>query len=442
MKKANDKALEYFQRLKQGEIDDDTLTRQVKVVLQVGQTKDASAEFTEALELFDTARSLSATLVQREPENTDRIQVYARSIFWSSYARFRLGEYDAANSGFYEYLALAKRLASSAATPESLAELADANMNVGISLLKTGEVQNAEQLFDSAQEIYQALASRSSLYLQPLAQVVAWQAASRAFRGAPKEATQRAKLEIEIYSQLQAKLDPDKPDTKLLNSKALTLFRISQYQLLAGEVTSSLQANDESIKISDQLMLIEPNNKTWARIWLRSKIAKATALFESGDVEQSKQLVADYSGRIDEILNRDSAKEVWKLELLGRTRLLQARHSLNEADVGKASYLLGEAEQALNSSLSISDALVYVLNAEILLLQGDIATLSTGKASARELWSESLELIRKQSKIIGASSMIIEATLLSRLGRITDAKAIAFRLCSQGIRSKDLAALC
>src|SRR5690606_15894632 len=102
------------------------------------------------------------TLVERRPDDGDRIFGLAQSHFWVGFVDWRRHRLDAAERAFRAYLQLAERLVSiDPARDDWRRELAYATSNIGSVLEARGDLDGALEQYRASVVVEQALLAKS-----------------------------------------------------------------------------------------------------------------------------------------------------------------------------------------------------------------------------------------------------------------------------------------
>ncbi|MEE9434505.1 MAG: toll/interleukin-1 receptor domain-containing protein [Sphingorhabdus sp.] len=132
MSKVNKRALAYYEA--QGDLNDlpdDSLGRWARLLHARGEDFEKQGKLDEALAKFTDAHRVTEALLEREPDNPDRIFEHAQSEYWVGYAAWQNRDLETTGKYWRGYLRQAKALSRvEPSTIRSLMELGYSNGNL------------------------------------------------------------------------------------------------------------------------------------------------------------------------------------------------------------------------------------------------------------------------------------------------------------------------
>ena len=172
------RALAYFESQDKTELSDAALAQRSKALNLLGQISKARANPDAALARYREARRSTAELVERSPNDPQRLFDHAQNVFWiGEIARLR-GQATQAEIEYREYKRLADRMiAADPGNPKWQMEVLYANENIGITLYNQRRFVEAGQIFESSIRPMQSLIGKdagNADYQTELSTLLAW----------------------------------------------------------------------------------------------------------------------------------------------------------------------------------------------------------------------------------------------------------------------------
>lgn len=156
------KAMDYFAAVPETDLSDEELLRRSAALYQIGEVRIAQGNLEGAAPPLQESLALARTLVERRPDDGDRIFGLAQSHFWVGFVDWRRHRLDAAEREFRAYLQLAERLVSiDPARDDWRRELAYATSNIGSVLEARGDLDGALEQYRASVVVEQALLAKS-----------------------------------------------------------------------------------------------------------------------------------------------------------------------------------------------------------------------------------------------------------------------------------------
>lgn len=213
------RAIDYYSRVDISDHSEDSLGRRARAFHLIGEVGDLRGDLEESRKAFNEAYGSTAELLRRSPNNGQRVFDQAQSVFWVGYLDWRLGNYDGAESAFLEYVDLANRLVElDGENVNWLAEVGNANINMGVYSLETGDFFGAARYFEDSRQFYTDVVERESDNIEfriTYAQTHAWLADVHSKVGEFDLARQNRLSEADIYRDILED-DPGNQDVSTL----------------------------------------------------------------------------------------------------------------------------------------------------------------------------------------------------------------------------------
>ncbi len=310
------KAIQYYSSEDISDFSESSLGRRARAFHLLGEVDDLRGSMESAKAAFDQAFTSTEELLQRRPNDPERIFNHAQSVFWRGYLDWRLGENAAAEAAFMEYTRLSKRLVGQdPVNPVWQTELGSAYANLGVYVLETNSSAAAVPYFELAQTtktLALSLDPENDTLKLELATVHAWLADAYRDTGDLAAALAQRRTELGIYAQVLLE-DPGNQDVnQRLQNSQIALARLA---FLKGDLALAEQHFIRAQGYGNDLLSLDPENTftisqsaalhaDFARLRiLEGRLGPGSALLERSD-----ELISS-------LLNRDSGILEWKMRL-------------------------------------------------------------------------------------------------------------------------------
>ena len=209
-----DRALAYFNEMKESELTDDELSQRIRTILQIGEVRLAQGRLQDALAAFERARDLSERLVERDPEVEawQRSRIDAHS--WIGQVEFDRGRPREALAQWRHTLDLSRAQLTRHPDSENwLDALSIAHLNVGTALDESGDFAAALRSYRESIAISRRLAEKNPGDPERQAQLaatLAWVSNVLEHQGDLQGALAERQSHLHIFERLAA-MDPASP---------------------------------------------------------------------------------------------------------------------------------------------------------------------------------------------------------------------------------------
>ncbi len=394
------RATAYYAAQKTEQLDADSLGRRSRVLHLVGEVHDQRGDLAGALTAFQRAAADTRELLDREPDDPQRIYDHAQSAYWVGYIAWRRGQSAQAKRRFIEYLHLANRLV--AIDPKNdtwLAEAGYANSNLGTVLLEEGKTGEAAAAFERNLAISLALVRHSpgdAGLLADLGQSYAWSADTRMARGEFDLAMQYRLAEREIYSRRLSRqpADADAIQALIVNRQGFANILMAKGQLRSAIAELRLAAAEaEALHRSDR------ENTEYRERLPPIYITLGQAQMATRQYDLARESAETALAIAEALVRTDPTVVDWVGRQLGGARLLLMRVEAQTAQTPAGS------SQALAPAKSELDRLIPILSkrpkdlrlartaSEAAILSGDYAMEMNDPVSAQAAWSKGIEIL-------------------------------------------------
>lgn len=421
------RALDYYAAQKLSSLDADSLGRRSRALHLVGEIRNLRGDSAAGLAAFEQAAKTTGELLERNPDDAQRVFDHAQSVFWVGAIAFERGETKQAEAQFREYQRLAARLvALDPAKPEWQLESSYAETNLGVMLFGLGRFAEAEPFFVRGVERIEAVAKSEGYDAGRQIEVGAtinWLGRTRAQLGKIAQALSLHRREAAHYEDILRR-DPANAPAKY--RLAVVMQFLAEQELNSGKVDAAIDAIEGSLEVGSQLRALEPDNTEWQETEVRGRLAQAEYMIYAGRFEASRALLDQAAGLLTKMIAADPVNTIWSGELKWIELGNRARLALALGENGRAQ---AYSDRALALLDKYGDEGDRAFSARMRRVAGDIALKSGDRARARQFWEEALALSPSHPGAEGDKYI-----LLKRLGRSEDAMQLAERLDRRGYR--------
>jgi len=433
------KALAYYAQQDLRRSDADSLGRRARALHLMGQIAQQAGRLSDAERMYSEAAGSTAELLQRSPQDGQRIFDHAQSAFWVGEAALRQGQAAKAEQQFRLYLELAERLWPLAAgRPEWLAERAHAGINLGILQLKSGQAAAALRSFQQALATYQELtAAQPDLRIEQV-NTLGWISNAQQALGNFAGAVQADEAKLAALARMPAAAK----DRQLQMLEANAHHEISRSKFHLGLTAAARRDSEKAVAQLEALSQTDKGNLDWVERYSSLRLGLAEIRLANGET-QLEPLLSELQGDVERLLASDTKQLKWQCNLRGRLLGLRAQVRQTEA---QSRALTAEMRRYLADMQAIGQAGAQfdqgqrLVLARVALALGELLSHNNA-ALAPPYWQTAVEQLREDVTKTDAPAMAVAALAHFRLGRIEEARALAEKLATSSYRHPDVVRL-
>lgn len=433
------RALRYYDSQNPRALDADALGRRSRALHLIGEISDRRGDLDGARAAFQRARDTTAELLERAPEDGQRVFEHSQSVAWLGNLDWQRGDWAAAERAQREYLTLAERLHRiDPDNPEWFTQLGYAHSNLGTMLKEQGRTAEAIAQFELARGVFQRLVDArptDAARVIDLGQAWSWLSSSHVDALRLGDALAARRREIALYA---AALARDPRDATV--QERMTIARRFHAQLLAdgGDLDAAVAEGREVVRAADAQLRQLPDHAGRQKAGVRAHLLMADilgrqdALREAmSELERARALLAGLLAREDDVWS-------WRVEL-------QESLAHVEADLQRASGDRVSAQRTLRASIRrLRDATrdpargakdqrwLALSLARLAQLREDAGA----HAEAMTAWREAAALLERADRL-DPDALAWQARIQAALGARNAAEPIRARLRDAGYRVAD-----
>ena len=427
------RALAYYERQDKTDLTDDQLAQRSKALTLLGQIATSRGDTAGAEARYLEALRSTAELVDRAPDNPQRLFDHAQNVFWAGELARQRGRMDQAEASYRQYKLLADRMvAIDPKNPKWRMEELYAKENIGIVLFFQRRYSESAREIGGTVPTLEALIARdpdNEEYLREYSNVLAWLADARKNEGDLKGAIETRTKEVAF---LRARIA--EPRTSVQLKQRVLPAQTALGRLLAdtGQLRKSVEQYRATIRDAESMLAIEPNNASWkgSAAGARIELAEILGLLNqranaANEIRLGCEAASSLRARDRQDVNWHSFETDC---LLVRSKLAMSGSS--EGDPLSFARLAVRSSGAERSIDRVRDK--FRLAAAYRQL-GDVLRRSGDRTGAEQAWQTAY--LQLPGNVVERPSEISErASLLRRLGRFEEARPLVDRLRQMGFR--------
>jgi tetratricopeptide (TPR) repeat protein len=426
------RALAYFEGQDKAELSDAALAQRSQALNLLGQISNARADPDGALSRYHEARRSTAELVERSPNDPQRLFDHAQNIFFIGEIARKRGNGRQAEAAYREYKRLADRMvAADPDNPKWRMEKLYANENLGIALFNRRQFAEAARQFE---ESLRPMGSQASIdtgnadFQKELSTLLAWQADAHSALGHIDRAIAVRERQVAFLHRLIAGGQSD----VMLRQELIPAHQGLGILLTSnGQVERGIGQLRQSVAESERLLPVEPDNAYWAGLAAQARLELARTLLRAKRVTNAAAEARIGCEQAERVLARDPGT-AWR-SLATACSSVRARLALAGGDRASALRLAAQALGSARAERSADPVKDRYRIAAAHRLVGDVQQQMGNAQGARAAWANGLAQLPRTTTE-RPSEMNERAELLRLLGRDDEAGPMFERLAAMGHR--------
>ena len=429
-----DKALAYYAAQDLSRLDADSLGRRARALHLIGDLAEQRGKFDEAQRDFQQAADTTSELLQRNPDDGQRIFDQSQSEFYLGYLQWGRGRLHDAEAAFRRYYAMATRMNQVA--PENhdwQMEKVFAAQNVAIVLLDLGKPEEALALSRQARAEVEAIAPTHPEDAVSSANTIGWSAIADDFLGHEEQAIADEKAKI-VAAQRAPGADKNQ-DVRFLVGNAHAETAVWLRNL--GRLDQAAAMNRDGIAELGALSTLDPSNTDLYSDLVDAHCIRSGLLLYTGDRQGAKAELEAASEIMARLMARPITKRRWRIREVGHMATLRSDLALTPAETAQAQHelaaYLADVQQYERDGGEVSTRDIDVIS-EAGLAYGDILMKNGSAREAQTAWKSAAARLRPLAEHLNPAAMTLLAQADFRLGGTQDARAWADRVMGTSYR--------
>lgn len=414
------KVLAYYAKAQSDRLDDKALAQRAKAQTLLGTIREQRGDLAGAQDAFAQAAATTHALVQRSPNDGDRVFDEAQNVYWLAYMEWRRGRVEQAELGFKRYAELAQRLvAIDPNRADWRIEVAYARSNLGTLLFEEGRAEEALAAFRAALGVFEAErlnAPGDKQRLTDAANARAWVADSLLLMAKPREAFIERKAAADLLEKGVAAFPKDQ---RLAAKSVATQLGLARLELDLGRLDDARSRLAVGTKRLRELAALDPTNSRWREYVLIGELDSIDLALWSGSPTEARVRHAAATASLARS-RADAQEAAWRADLDGRLARQAIALALNAGDANAAKSLAKGLIEQLESSKADPDAAVT---------RSDLLGFGQFVSGAPDA---AIKTLSPRRKSLPPASLDILARAHLAVGRREDAEGIVRDLRRQG----------
>ena len=422
------KALAYYAAQDPDRLDADSLGRRARALHMIGELAEQQGKLQEAQQDFAQAAVTTSKLLERHPDDGQRIFDQSQSEFYVGYVAWRRGRLHEAEAAFRRYDALAERMNRIApGIHDWQLEKVFSVQNVAIVLLDLGQAEAALKLSNQARTAIAELARTHPEDEVNDARMIGWSARAQNALGHDDLAI--AAENDKIAAARRAPSADKDQEARFLIANGHT--EIAYLQRNLGRLDEALATARVGLEELLALTRMEPSNVDNIGEVISTHLLIGDLLVDRGDLAGARVQLEEADELLERLMARPILKTAWRLTYTGRGRLLRARLATTPAERAATAAALADyladihKYQQDGSELPAQNQLIV---AEAELMHGDLLAAMGRTEAAQTAWRSAAVQLRPQAEQLRPMAMTLLGEADLRMGGAQDARAWADRV--------------
>jgi tetratricopeptide (TPR) repeat protein len=424
-----DKALAYYAAQNLNSLDADSLGRRARALHMIGDLAERRGKLEEAQRNFQQAADTTSELLQRHPNDAQRIFDQSQSEYYLGYIQWLRGHLHEAEAAFKRYYVMAQRMNQIVPNNHDWQlEKVFAAQNVAIVLLDLGQADEALALSKQARAEIDAIAREHPEDAVSESNTIGWSARAENASGHDEQAIAAENDKVAAARRAPG-ADKDQ-DVRFLVANAHV--EIAYFMCNLGRLDESLQTVRAGIAELTALDALDPSNTDFQSELVGARMTEGSLLAERGDIADARITLATATTTLDRLMARSTIpKRSWRLTGRGRIVTLRAQLASTPEETAAANLALSNflADVAKyereGSEISAEDAIII---AAASLTQGDTLVRMGHPEAAGPIWQAAASRLRPQAEHMNPAAMTWLGQIDLRLDSTQDARAWADRV--------------
>lgn len=428
-----DKALAYYAAQNASRLDADSLGRRASALHLIGRIAEQRGNLGEALSVFKRAADSTGELMERAPNDGQRVYDHAQSVYWIGYIAWRRGQALEAEASFRHYLELTQKLTQ--LDPNHLdwrIERAHAGINLGVVYLESLRSAEAVQAFTESRGLWLGLVESRPELNAELANSFGWIAKAQELQGEFSAAISAQRAKIEVLRKM-----PDaESNRRVQHLLANASYEIGRLQLCLGQREPALQAARSALEQLESLYALDPSNMDWLAHAAFARVSLAEVQLATGDRNAARESLGRASAETARLMSADATQRKWHIKLRGSLLGLQAKLALAEVRPFQLSELedyLVAVKRAESAGTRLEPDQVRIVSAAELML-GDLHARDTRVSAAQAPWTASAQRVQALASLGEPAAMTLLAHARQRLGSGAEVRLLVERIEASNYR--------
>ncbi len=422
------KALDFFATLKPEEMDPKTLDHYRIALLGIGTVRIRQGKPLSALEVYERARELSQSMVERESDEASRWYDLAMLTYYIGEAHWEMQHFNETADRIVESLRYAQRAVSLAPDKfEYQLEVVFELNNLGATNTRLKKYDSATEALNRAIEEIQRLRTRYPDHavdlLEQEVEAISWLAEISQKRSQYKDAFGWHEREIGLRKKLIEATHNNPHHIERL-SDALGYYADSLTAI--GNTKRAVEMLNAKVDASQQVVATDTGNAFYRERLLIGKAMLASALIDAGDTSSAQAALDDAERGMTEMVASDMQASAVRNDLIyvNATRAYLLLHTDSNRALDLANASAARAIGVLDRNEVNPIVLTYYLRSIVVMAA---AERLLGRSASQGI-EDALGWVETQGSTEASGDQAYKAILLCALGRGDEAEPLIAQL--------------
>ena len=432
-----EKALAHYDAQAGESLDANSLGHRSRALHLIGEIRQNRGKLDEALVAFQRAASTTSQLLQRAPNDAQRIFDHAQSVFWVGLIGRQRGQHADAERAFQQYRVLAKQLVElDPQKPEWQVETAYAAQNIGVVLLDAMRPKEALPYLQQAREVVERLVSSRPELADDLAHTYGWMSLAHERLGSFELAIALQHDKQRLFNSVP---DADK-NQKVQRGLQNALGEIGRMEMARGQHDVAESQALLSVERATRMTANDPENLFWLGQFCDAQVWLADAQVALGKPGSARDTLAKVEPALQRLLARDKTKIDWQIGTQGA--YLNLRFRLAGADrnrvVERMKAYVADVHAFINAGKKLRPAqLLPYAEAELQL--GHFFAATGDRETAQAHWRVVVDLLSPFERDANFHLLTLLARARHALGGQEDVRALKETITASAYRHPNYA---
>ncbi len=424
------RAMDYYARQKLADLSATELGRRARATMLVAEVQNLRGNNAEALPAFRQAARTTAELLERKPDDPERMFNHGQSLFWVGYIAWQHGRLEEARKAMEEYADISHRLA--AKDRSNLAwqmEEAYSLSNLGTMAKEAGELASALDYFRRNVELTEIVSAKEG---RPFAREIeiagglSWVASTLQSLGRMGEALEARRKELAIIDKVVA---DDPANIEARKGRIFSLANIGQLEAFEGDRVAARKSLDAAIADFDRVLATDRDNTLFKELGRSALRDRALLAWSEGDDALASRQFDRLEAIHADLIARDPKNYEWTVS---SPAVLDLQRALTDRSDLPAAALHGIADKWENA-LDAEDPDHQFVRVASRMVHAAAYRKEGDTARAHKAYSAALAVPETKGERVDFRSIALRAVAAEKTGQPRMAAQLRARLKKMGI---------
>ena len=308
------RAMDYYARQKLKDLSDTELGRRARATMLVAEVQNVRGNNEEALPAFEQAARTTQALLERKPDDPDRMFNHGQSLFWVGYIAWQHGRKSEARRAMEGYAAISSRLAAKDRTNlQWQKEEAYSLSNLGTLSFEEGKIGKALTYFRKSADAIDAISRAEGRPIEQeleLADAYSWIASTLEQSGKLAASMEERRREVDL---LEALAIQDPANNIVRRRMVGAKSAMGRLQAWTGRTDLALATLNEAVAEGGRQVSIEPDDTFALSLYMVSLLTRGKLYWSTGRTRLASQDYDRYDALLSKLAALDPENRDWNI---------------------------------------------------------------------------------------------------------------------------------